>query len=108
MDARIRTEGVPEGLAFDCSKAFFRNLPRDAFVNLTTDAGDIDVTFQPAGTQGFAGLASAAHRMEAVDRVEILVASLEDVIRSKEAANREKDRAALPRLRQLLERIRKG
>jgi hypothetical protein len=36
----------------------------------------------------------------------ILVASLADVIRSKEAANREKDRIALPRLRRLLDRLR--
>jgi hypothetical protein len=32
-------------------------------------------------------------------------ASLEDIIRSKEAANREKDRMALPTLRLLLEKI---
>jgi hypothetical protein len=37
--------------------------------------------------------------------VRILVASLTDVIRSKEAEGREKDRQALPRLRQLLARI---
>jgi len=34
------------------------------------------------------------------------VASLADVIRSKEASNRPKDRAQLPALRQTLERIR--
>jgi hypothetical protein len=34
------------------------------------------------------------------------VASLADVIRSKEAAGREKDRAVLPILRQVLERSR--
>jgi hypothetical protein len=34
------------------------------------------------------------------------VAALEDIIRSKEAANREKDRLALPTLRLLLKRIR--
>jgi len=33
----------------------------------------------------------------------VLVASLADVIRSKEAANREKDRAQLPALRRTLE-----
>ena len=108
MNARIRTEGEPKGLPFDCSRQFFKNLPPDSFVNMTTDAGDIDVTFQPAGTAGFAGLASAAHRMEAVDQVEVLVASLEDIIRSKEAADRDKDRSAVPRLRQLLERIRRS
>jgi hypothetical protein len=36
------------------------------------------------------------------------VAALEDVIRSKEAANRPKDQRALPVLRQLLEEIKKG
>jgi len=37
----------------------------------------------------------------------VVVATLEDVIRSKEAANRPKDQRALPLLRQLLEEIRK-
>ena len=38
----------------------------------------------------------------------VAVASLEDVIRSKEAANRPKDLAALPTLRLLLQRLRRG
>ena len=42
--------------------------------------------------------------MHAADGVSILVASLADVIRSKSAADREKDHRALPRLQQLLER----
>jgi len=45
----------------------------------------------------------AAHRVEYVSTS---IAALEDVIREKEAANREKDRLALPTLRLLLERIR--
>jgi hypothetical protein len=36
------------------------------------------------------------------------VASLADIIRSKQAADREKDRAALPVLRRLLERLTEG
>ncbi len=108
MEARIRTEGEPEGLPFDCSAAFFKNMPAESFVNMTTNAGDLDVTFKPAGTDGFADLARSAARVDAADHVEILVASLEDVIRSKESANREKDRNALPRLRRLLERIREA
>jgi hypothetical protein len=75
---------------------------------MTTNAGDIDVTFRPAGTDGFGDLPRSALRVEATDQVEIGVASLEDVIRSKAAADREKDRIALPRLRRLLERIRKN
>jgi hypothetical protein len=106
LNARIRTEGVPEGLPVDCSREFFGNLAPSSFVNMTTDAGDLDVAFSPAGFDGFADLATGALKIEAADKVEILLASLEDVIRSKEAADREKDREALPRLKRLLERIR--
>jgi hypothetical protein len=108
LGARIRTEGEPGGLAFDCSAEFFRNLPPDSIVNMTTEAGDLDVTFRPSGTSGFSDLRRDAVEIEAADRLHILVASLEDVIRSKEAAGREKDRLALPRLRRLLDRLREG
>ena len=37
----------------------------------------------------------------------VSIASLEDIIRSKEAANRPKDLAALPILRQLLNELKK-
>ena len=106
LGARIRTEGEPEGLPFDCSAEFFGNLSPDSIVNMTTEAGDLDVTFRPSGTQGFSDLRRDAVEIEAADRLRILVASLEDVIRSKEAAGREKDRLVLPRLRRLLDRRR--
>ena len=105
LGARIRTEGEPEGLSFDCSMEFFRNLAPDSIVNMTTEAGDLDVTFCPSGTSGFSDLKRDAVEIEAADRLHIFVASLEDVIRSKQAANREKDRLALPRLRRLLDRL---
>jgi hypothetical protein len=105
LGARIRTEGVPGGLSFDCSVEFFRNLPADAIVNMTTEAGDLDLAFCPSGTSGFADLNRDAIDIQAADRLHILVASLEDVIRSKAAADREKDRLALPRLRRLLDRL---
>jgi hypothetical protein len=106
LGARIRTEGEPEGLAFACSAEFFGNLSPESIVNMTTDAGDLDVTFCPSGTQGFPDLRRDAIEIEAGPRLRILVASLADVIRSKEAAGREKDRLALPRLRRLLDRLR--
>ena len=106
LGARIRTEGEPDGLPFDCSAAFFHNLSPESLVNLTTDAGDLDLVFQPSGTQGFPDLQRDAIEIEAADRLHILVASLADVIRSKEAAGREKDRLVLPRLRRLLDRVR--
>jgi hypothetical protein len=91
LAARNRTESDPDGLPFDCSMAFFRSLPRDAIVKMTTVAGDIDVTFCPSDTSGFADLRRDAIDIRAADRLHIPVASLEDVIRSKAAAGREKD-----------------
>ena len=105
LGARIRTEGESEGLAFDCSAQFFTNLSPDSIVNMTTEAGDLDVMFCPSGTQGFRDLRRDAIEIEAADRLHIQVASLADIIRSKEAAGREKDRLALPRLRRLLDRL---
>jgi hypothetical protein len=108
LGARIRSEGEPEGLAFDCSGSFLSNLGPDSMLNLTTQAGDLDLTFRPSGTEGYADLRRDAIEIEAAEGVRILVASLADVIRSKEAAGREKDRVVLPRLRRLLDRIESG
>ena len=74
-------------------------------LNLTTDAGDIDLTFTPAGfPAGYEQLRPGAVEVPLVEAGPTVVASLRDVIASKEAADRGKDRAALPYLRALLER----
>jgi hypothetical protein len=104
LGARIRTSGEPKGVAFDVSGRFLRNLAAESILNLTTGAGDLDLTFRPSGTQGYADLLRDAVQIEAARGVRIWLASLADVIRSKQAADREKDRLALPRLRRLLER----
>lgn len=104
LGARIRTANEPDGLPFDCSGAFLRNLAPDSILNLTTNAGDLDLAFRPSGTAGYADLLRDAIEIAVSDGVPILVASLADVIRSKEAAGREKDRMVLPRLRRLLDR----
>ncbi|MGH7589065.1 MAG: hypothetical protein ACRELU_10790, partial [Gemmatimonadota bacterium] len=94
-------EGEPGGLPFDRSPEL---LSRVEILNLTTKHGDLDLTFQPAGTQGYQDLRRHAIRV-AIRGTEVVVAALADVIRSKEAANREKDRITLPTLRRLLERL---
>lgn len=104
LNARVRTEGAPDGLAFDCAPAFFLNLGPGAILNLTTRAGPLDIAFVPAGTAGYEDLRRDAVPLETTPGVFVLVASLADVIRSKSAADREKDRRALPRLYDLLER----
>lgn len=103
LNARIRAEDVPDGLPFDCSTEFVRNLGPEAVLNLATSAGDVDLAFMPAGTQGFDDLRRDAIAVDLTGTA-VLVASLADVIRSKSAADREKDRQALPRLRELEER----
>jgi hypothetical protein len=95
LKAKVYTESVPEGLDFDCSAA---TLGRAMMWNLVTSAGRIDIAFRPAGTEGYDDLAKEAVKFEAFG-VEFLAASLDDIIRSKEAANRPKDREDVAILR---------
>jgi len=106
LDARIRTAGEPAGLAFDISGSFLANHAPAGILNLTSNAGDLSLTFRPSGTAGYRDLKRDAIEIAIDDRetVRIWVSSLADIIRSKEAAGREKDRTALPRLRRLLEK----
>lgn len=100
LDANIRTESVPGGLAFDRSAKF---LSRAQILNLTTRHGDLDLTFEPTGTQGYPDLSRRAIPIT-IRGIAIPVAALADVIRTKEAADRGKDRLTLPALREILER----
>lgn len=98
LNARIRTEGVPEGVPFACDAL---SLAAVQTWNLTTDAGDLDIAFRPSGTEGYDDLHRDAAGVELYD-VTVEVASLRDVVRSKQAANRPKDQRVLPVLRELL------
>jgi hypothetical protein len=62
----------------------------------------MDLTFAPAGTSGYTDLARDALHLKILG-AEVEVASLADVIRSKEASNRDKDRLVLPVLRRPLD-----
>ena len=100
VDARVYVEQVPEGLAFDCSAAM---LARGEIWNLVTSAGRVDLAFRPSGTEGYDDLVRQAVRFE-VFGAELVVASLADIIRSKEAAGRPKDRSDVLLLREILRR----
>jgi hypothetical protein len=97
LDARIRTDDAPEGLPFAHDA---KSLARGAVWNLVTNAGDLDLAMMPSGTRGYDDLKRDAIAL-AILGVPTRVAALADIIRSKEAAGREKDRAALPMLRRL-------
>lgn len=100
LKARIRTESVPEGLPFACDAT---SLAAVQMLHLTTVVGDVGLTFEPAGTTGYADLRRDAVATELYG-VTVEVASLADVIRSKQAANRPKDQRVLPTLRAILAR----
>ncbi len=87
LDAKVYTDSIPEGLAFDRSADA---LKRASIWNLVTNAGRLDIAFVPAGTTGYEDLAKGAERFEAFG-VRFLAASLDDIIRSKEATGRAKD-----------------
>jgi hypothetical protein len=98
IHARVWTADEPAGLPFDASA---EALAGADLWNLVTDHGRLDLAFTPAGTGGYDDLARDADHLTVLG-VGVDVASLADVIRSKEAADREKDRLVLPVLRRLL------
>lgn len=104
LGARVRVAEVPDGVPFAHDATSLATLTT---LNLVTDSGDLDLTFEPAGTSGYADL-----RRDAEDArlygVVVQVASLADVVRSKQAANRPKDQRVLPTLRELLSRRGEG
>ncbi len=100
LGARVFTESVPEGLVFDCSAKALANA---VLWNLVTSAGRIDLVFEPAGTGGYEDLRRTAIRFE-VFGAQLDAASLADIIRSKEAADRPQDRHDVAVMREMLRR----
>jgi len=100
LEAKIYTESLPEGLPFDVSA---QTLERADLWNLTTSAGRLDVAFAPSGTGGYDDLMKGAVEFD-VFGVKLLAASLEDIIRSKEAAGRPQDRQDVAVMREMLRR----
>ena len=99
----IRTEGEPVPAPLD--GPFLANMP--LMLNLVTDYGEMDLTFAPAGRAGgFDGWRRDATDEEVSDGLIVVVASLDDIIDSKRAANRPKDQMALPYLESLRDELR--
>ena len=104
-NARLRVPGAESPVEVPLDGSTLRHYEVSTW---RTDHGDIDVVVgTPKRTRGqlasFGELAAKAHARSAFG-VAILIADLDDIIESKEALNREPDRAALPELRQLRDR----
>ncbi len=100
LDARVRVDGIPEGLPFSHDAA---SLAQMTTLNLVTRFGDLDIAFDPAGVPDYSQWEIDATPVTVLG-VPVQVASLDDIIRSKEAAGRDKDRLQLPMLRALQQR----
>lgn len=102
LDAKIRNgDEDPLPFAHDAT-----SLAGSVFWNLSTRHGDLDISFRPSGTDGFEDL-----RQDSITIVlggsQVQLASLADIIRSKDAANRDKDHRSLPVLRRILDEQRR-
>lgn len=108
-NARLRVPGVDEPVTVPLDGSTLSHYEVSTW---RTDHGDLDVILgTPRKARGklasFEQLAARAHARTAFG-VTILIADLEDIIESKEALDREPDRVALPELRQLRDRLRRG
>jgi hypothetical protein len=83
--ARLRD--MPPDLPFVLDERSLRNLTN---MTLSTDLGNLDILAQPEGVDNFEGLWKRASVMEIFGMM-VRVASVEDLIAMKRAANRPKD-----------------
>lgn len=104
LDARLRVAADPKGVPFPLEPEM---LAANRSWTLVTRSGDLDLVFQPAGSHGYRDLIRDAEPTRVADDppLTVMVASLADVIRTKEASGRDKDRAGLPLLRKTLEEL---
>jgi hypothetical protein len=102
LGAMLRTDADPVPTRLDA--AFLAEMP--SMLNLVTDHGEVDLTFVPAGRAGgFEGWRTGATTERIGEGLTVLVGSLDDIIDSKRAADRPKDRSALPYLESLRDEI---
>lgn len=99
LNPLLRVPGTDEGVAFPFDAHTIYN---GGNFTLQTDAGDVDILAHVGGFQGYSEIKSLSTPLTLYGR-ELMVLTLEGLIKAKRAANREKDRLALPELEVLLE-----
>jgi hypothetical protein len=101
LEARLRIESNPEGVDFDPHPALIGSM---STLNMTTRCGDLNLTFTPAGLDGYDAVLANSVTFE-LDGQLVRVDSLDDIIGSKTAAGWAKDHETLPILHALREEI---
>jgi hypothetical protein len=106
LDAKIRISDG-EAIATRIDASFIESMP--LMLNLTTRLGHMDLTFSPSGDlHDFDAWSAGAGHAQLRDGLVVRVAALDDVIASKQAANRPKDQLALPYLESLRDQLRQA
>ncbi len=101
LDARVKTDDAPNAKILD-QAIDDQWLRMHDVCYLRTKFGDLDVVTNPAGIErGYESLRKNAIVLPFARSVKAPVAALDDVIQSKRAADRPKDRAALASLERL-------
>lgn len=91
LEAKLRAPGLEEGVEIPLDEGTFTGMVTMTFL---TRFGPFDISFVPDGTSGYDDLNRNVRIIERFG-VRIPVASLDDIIRSKRAAGREKDASHL-------------
>jgi hypothetical protein len=102
LTAKLR--GAPDDVPFQLDAQSIKNGDHFTF---RTSAGPLDCLGIPAGTSGYGDLDAGATD-EDIDGLTVRVAGLEDLIRMKRAAGREKDLMGLQWLGALRDEIERG
>jgi len=96
LGARLR--GVDEEIPF---VADARTLMRTQILTLDTREGGLDLLVDPTGSPGYRALKERAARID-FDGFEVLIASIDDLLAMKRAANRPQDQADVQALEALV------
>jgi hypothetical protein len=102
LEAKIRVAGGAVETRLDA--AFIQNMPH--MLNLVTRFGDMDLVFTPDGSlKVYEQWVERSRPAQLREGLIVTVASLDDIIASKVAANRPKDLRSLPYLESLREQL---
>jgi predicted nucleotidyltransferase len=96
LGARLR--GIDEEIPF---VADARTLLRTQILTLDTREGGLDLLVDPTGAPGYRALKERAERID-FDGFDVLIASIEDLLAMKRAANRPQDRVDVQALEALV------
>ncbi|MGI9081269.1 MAG: hypothetical protein ACR2FZ_03175 [Thermoleophilaceae bacterium] len=105
VELKVRLRGIEEDVPFVPDG---RSLAKMRILTLDTSLGPLDVLLQPDGSPPYAKLRQRATRVD-IGPATVLIASIDDLLSMKRAANRDKDKLdveSLDAIKRLKKRLR--